>query len=219
MSAHRDVAAAASHRVVAATAAHRVVATAGHVDHGKSSLIVALTGIDPDRWDEEKRRGLTIDLGYAWCDPAQRPRGGVRGCPRARAVHHQHAGGRRAGALGAVRGGRRRGVEAPVRRAPADPGRPRRACRRRGADQDRPGGTRRRRRRGRAASATTSQAARWPMRRSCRWHRHRRRRRRHPAGAGRDAGRGASLPNPRAPACSSTECSRSRAPAPSSPAR
>src|SRR4051812_31716260 len=45
----------------------RVVATAGHVDHGKSSLIVALTGMDPDRWDEEKRRGLTIDLGYAWC--------------------------------------------------------------------------------------------------------------------------------------------------------
>jgi selenocysteine-specific elongation factor len=48
--------------------AHGVVATAGHVDHGKSSLIVRLTGIDPDRWDEEKRRGLTIDLGYAWCE-------------------------------------------------------------------------------------------------------------------------------------------------------
>jgi selenocysteine-specific elongation factor len=45
----------------------RVVATAGHVDHGKSSLIVRLTGMDPDRWEEEKRRGLTIDLGYAWC--------------------------------------------------------------------------------------------------------------------------------------------------------
>ena len=44
----------------------QVVATAGHVDHGKSSLIVRLTGIDPDRWDEEKRRGLTIDLGFAW---------------------------------------------------------------------------------------------------------------------------------------------------------
>jgi selenocysteine-specific elongation factor len=43
------------------------VATAGHVDHGKSSLIVRLTGIDPDRWEEEKRRGLTIDLGFAWC--------------------------------------------------------------------------------------------------------------------------------------------------------
>ena len=44
----------------------KVVATAGHVDHGKSSLILRLTGIDPDRWAEEKRRGLTIDLGYAW---------------------------------------------------------------------------------------------------------------------------------------------------------
>jgi len=43
----------------------RVVATAGHVDHGKSSLVQALTGTNPDRWDEEKRRGLTIDLGFA----------------------------------------------------------------------------------------------------------------------------------------------------------
>lgn len=44
-----------------------VVATAGHVDHGKSSLVSRLTGMDPDRLDEEKRRGLTIELGYAWC--------------------------------------------------------------------------------------------------------------------------------------------------------
>ena len=44
-----------------------VVATAGHVDHGKSSLVARLTGTDPDRLDEEKRRGLTIELGYAWC--------------------------------------------------------------------------------------------------------------------------------------------------------
>ncbi len=43
-----------------------VVATAGHVDHGKSTLVRSLTGIEPDRWDEERRRGLTIDLGYAW---------------------------------------------------------------------------------------------------------------------------------------------------------
>ena len=43
-----------------------VVATAGHVDHGKSSLILRLTGTDPDRLAEEKRRGLTIDLGFAW---------------------------------------------------------------------------------------------------------------------------------------------------------
>jgi selenocysteine-specific elongation factor len=43
----------------------RVVATAGHVDHGKSTLVRALTGTDPDRWAEEKARGLTIDLGFA----------------------------------------------------------------------------------------------------------------------------------------------------------
>ena len=45
-----------------------VVATAGHVDHGKSTLVRALTRIEPDRWDEEKRRGLTIDLGFAWTE-------------------------------------------------------------------------------------------------------------------------------------------------------
>ncbi len=43
-----------------------VVGTAGHVDHGKSTLVEALTGIDPDRLREEKERGMTIDLGFAW---------------------------------------------------------------------------------------------------------------------------------------------------------
>ena len=43
-----------------------VIGTAGHVDHGKSTLVQALTGIDPDRLREEKERGLTIDLGFAW---------------------------------------------------------------------------------------------------------------------------------------------------------
>ena len=43
-----------------------VIGTAGHVDHGKSVLIRALTGIDPDRLREEKERGMTIDLGFAW---------------------------------------------------------------------------------------------------------------------------------------------------------
>jgi selenocysteine-specific elongation factor len=43
-----------------------VIGTAGHVDHGKSTLVKALTGIDPDRWEEERRRQMTIDLGFAW---------------------------------------------------------------------------------------------------------------------------------------------------------
>jgi len=43
-----------------------VVATAGHVDHGKSTLVRTLTGMEPDRWAEERRRGMTIDLGFAW---------------------------------------------------------------------------------------------------------------------------------------------------------
>ena len=43
-----------------------VIGTAGHVDHGKSSLVNILSGIDPDRWQEEKDRGMTIDLGFAW---------------------------------------------------------------------------------------------------------------------------------------------------------
>ncbi|GAA0529325.1 selenocysteine-specific translation elongation factor [Saccharopolyspora subtropica] len=43
-----------------------VIATAGHVDHGKSTLVRRLTGMEPDRWAEERRRGLTIDLGFAW---------------------------------------------------------------------------------------------------------------------------------------------------------
>ena len=47
-----------------------IIATAGHVDHGKSTLVEALTGRDPDRWAEEKERGLTIDLGFAWSELA-----------------------------------------------------------------------------------------------------------------------------------------------------
>ena len=44
---------------------HYIIATAGHVDHGKSALVKALTGTDPDRLPEEKVRGITIDLGFA----------------------------------------------------------------------------------------------------------------------------------------------------------
>jgi len=45
-----------------------IVGTAGHIDHGKSTLIEALTGTDPDRLEEEKRRGITIDLGFAFLE-------------------------------------------------------------------------------------------------------------------------------------------------------
>src|SRR5262249_38456066 len=47
------------------TARHFIIATAGHVDHGKSALVKALTGTDPDRLPEEKARGITIELGFA----------------------------------------------------------------------------------------------------------------------------------------------------------
>jgi len=50
-----------------------IVGTAGHIDHGKSTLIEALTGMHPDRLEEEKRRGITIDLGFAFLEE-----GGVR---------------------------------------------------------------------------------------------------------------------------------------------
>src|SRR5437870_4672447 len=45
-----------------------IVGTAGHIDHGKSALVEALTGTNPDRLEEEKRRGITIDLGFAHLD-------------------------------------------------------------------------------------------------------------------------------------------------------
>src|SRR5438552_1854684 len=52
-----------------------VIGTAGHIDHGKTALVKALTGVDTDRWEEEKRRGITIDLGFA---PLPLP-GGIQG--------------------------------------------------------------------------------------------------------------------------------------------
>jgi selenocysteine-specific elongation factor len=50
------------------TPKHVIAGTAGHIDHGKSSLVEALTGTNPDRLEEEKRRGITIDLGFAFLD-------------------------------------------------------------------------------------------------------------------------------------------------------
>jgi selenocysteine-specific elongation factor len=70
-----------------------VVGTAGHIDHGKSSLIQALTGIDPDRLAEEKRRGMTIDLGFAYLTlPSGRLVGIVDVPGHARFIHNMLAG-------------------------------------------------------------------------------------------------------------------------------
>lgn len=70
-----------------------VLSTAGHVDHGKSALIERLTGIDPDRLAEEKRRGLTIDLGFAWLTlPSGREVGIVDVPGHERFVHNMLAG-------------------------------------------------------------------------------------------------------------------------------
>jgi selenocysteine-specific elongation factor len=70
-----------------------VIGTAGHVDHGKSALIQALTGTDPDRLAEEKARGLTIDLGFAWTIlPSGREVGFVDVPGHERFVHNMLAG-------------------------------------------------------------------------------------------------------------------------------
>lgn len=58
-----------------------IIGTAGHIDHGKSSLIIKLTGIDPDRLPEEKARGMTIDLGFAFYDTADGRRIGIVDVP------------------------------------------------------------------------------------------------------------------------------------------
>src|SRR5579862_2185165 len=60
---------------------HVIVGTSGHIDHGKSALVLALTGTDPDRWQEEKRRGITIDLGFAHLDLGQNLRIGFIDVP------------------------------------------------------------------------------------------------------------------------------------------
>ncbi|MFN2463092.1 MAG: selenocysteine-specific translation elongation factor [Candidatus Dormibacteria bacterium] len=70
-----------------------IIGTAGHVDHGKSTLVMALTGTDPDRLAEEKRRGMTIDLGFAALDLPRAGRTGIVDVPgHARFLHNMLAG-------------------------------------------------------------------------------------------------------------------------------
>jgi len=69
-----------------------LIATAGHVDHGKSTLVRTLTGTDPDRWEEEKTRGITIDLGYAHLDRGDRTYSFVDVPGHERFIHNMLAG-------------------------------------------------------------------------------------------------------------------------------
>ena len=58
-----------------------IIGTAGHIDHGKTTLIKALTGRNTDRWEEEQRRGITIDLGFTWFDLPAGNRAGIIDVP------------------------------------------------------------------------------------------------------------------------------------------
>src|ERR1700730_9976334 len=69
-----------------------IIGTAGHIDHGKTALVKALTGIDADRLPEEKRRGITIDLGYAYTDTPNGTLGFVDVPGHERFVHTMLAG-------------------------------------------------------------------------------------------------------------------------------
>ena len=97
-----------------------ILGTAGHIDHGKTALVKALTGVDTDRLPEEKKRGITIDLGFAALDLGDVPPGHRRRAgPRAVRPQHARRGDRhRPGPAG--RRGRRLGHAADPR-APGDP--------------------------------------------------------------------------------------------------
>ncbi|MBV8490520.1 MAG: 50S ribosome-binding GTPase, partial [Candidatus Eremiobacteraeota bacterium] len=71
----------------------RIVGTAGHVDHGKSSLVTALTGTNPDRWLEEQVRGMTLDLGFAHLELSENVEAGIVDVPgHERFLHNMLAG-------------------------------------------------------------------------------------------------------------------------------
>ena len=115
-----------------------VVGTAGHIDHGKTTLLRALTGIDADRLPEERRRGMTIDVGYAHLALPD-GRSSTSWTSRARPAGGQHARRGRRDRRGAAgrRGGRR--AERPDPRAPGAARRARDRRRAGGRDEGGPG--------------------------------------------------------------------------------
>ena len=123
-------------------ATHYIVATAGHVDHGKSALIKALTGTDPDRLPEEKARGITIDLGFAHLElpsptsPSSAPRRHRRRAG-ARRLREEHGGRRRLHRPRAAGRRGRRWVDAADGGASPDPDVLRRPSSGGGADESR----------------------------------------------------------------------------------
>jgi selenocysteine-specific elongation factor len=99
-----------------------VVVTAGHVDHGKSTLVRALTGMEPDRLEEERRRGLTIELGYAWVTlPARTPDAdGAPGAPVTTAAERPTVGPDAASRADGVTAAAERPTDGPVAASRAD---------------------------------------------------------------------------------------------------
>ena len=72
---------------------HIIIGTAGHIDHGKTTLIKALTGCNTDRWKEEQERGITIDLGFAFFDLPNGDRAGIVDVPgHEKFIHNMVAG-------------------------------------------------------------------------------------------------------------------------------
>ena len=89
-----------------------IVGTAGHIDHGKTTLVRALTGVDTDRLPEEKQRGISIELGYAYLDAPGGARIGFIDVPgHERLVHTTVAGA--SGGVGPGRGGAAGGGAGP----------------------------------------------------------------------------------------------------------
>ena len=141
-----------------------VVATAGHVDHGKSALVRALTGTDPDRLPEERRRGMTIELGHVWADVDGR-RVAVVDVPGHDRLVGTTLAGPRPGRRRAARRRGRRGLERPDRGARRRGARPRPGHGRARRDQGRPRGPRPGGRGGPRAAGGPRHRAAWRSRR------------------------------------------------------